>query len=64
MSIVKNYGMNTPVCDVCDLELLPLYDFHAAIEQKKQAGWKSKKTGEVDERGKEIWIDLCPDCQV
>ena len=57
MSIEKNYGMYTAVCDICDTELSPLSDFQLAVESRKKAGWKSHK----DENGE--WADYCPDCQ-
>lgn len=56
MSIQNNHGMCIPTCDICGEELPGTYDFYDAVESKKDAGWKSKKTD-----GK--WEDICTECQ-
>ena len=63
MSIEKNLGLFTPLCDICGDMGSPVGEFTLAVEQKKDAGWKSQKTGEIDDRGKVIWEDICPQCQ-
>lgn len=57
MSIEKDFGFYTAVCDNCGEEMSGFDDFYDAVDGKKAAGWRSKK----DERGE--WIDLCPACQ-
>jgi len=56
MSIEKDSRMFIPVCDICGEELPPEYNFYDAVDAKKRAGWKSRKTsGE--------WEDVCTSCQ-
>ncbi|MDR0905795.1 MAG: hypothetical protein LBN00_06440 [Oscillospiraceae bacterium] len=56
MSIEKFGGIFTPTCDICGEELDGGFDFYDAVQAKKTAGWKSRKTnGE--------WEDVCVTCQ-
>jgi len=55
MSIESDDGMHTPTCDYCGDELPAEFDFHDAVQAKKDAGWRSVK--DDDE-----WSDYCPDC--
>ncbi len=49
-------GMYTLTCDVCGEEYPEtFFDFYEAVNEKKQAGWKSRK---ID--GK--WEDMCDMC--
>lgn len=46
-------------CDKCVLEFFggeEVTSFMAAVERKKEFGFKSRKVGDK-------WIDLCPKCQ-
>lgn len=63
MSIEKNLGLFTPLCDICGEMGSPMRTFMDAVNQKKENGWKSQKTGEYDEYGKPIWEDVCKECQ-
>jgi len=56
MSIIKQYGKYVAVCDICEQELPGEDDFDDAVEEKKQAGWKTRKDGDE-------WVDICCDCQ-
>lgn len=56
MSIERLYGKYTPTCDVCGEDLPPENDFYDAVEARKEAGWRSKKTADG-------WNDICPECQ-
>jgi len=49
-------GLYIPTCDICGAELPKEFDFYAAVEAKKEAGWKSQKVNDV-------WEDVCPECQ-
>ena len=55
MAISSEYGMHSPVCDCCGLELDEEFDFYDAVNAKKAAGWHSVKE-------KWGWQDYCPDC--
>jgi len=55
MSIEQNCGMYTPVCDVCDDALVPVRDFHIAVDQKRREGWASRHMPDG-------WIDICCGC--
>ncbi len=55
MSIESSFGIHTPTCDGCGLELEGEFDFYDAVNAKKAAGWKSVK----EDWG---WQDYCPDC--
>lgn len=61
MSICKEWvgkkQMFIPTCDICGAQLHEQYYFTDAVEEKKNAGWHSKK---IDGE----WIDMCPDCQI
>ena len=46
----------TPVCNLCGDELRIEHDFYDAVNAKKKADWKSRKTGDS-------WIDICTYCQ-
>lgn len=56
--IDKNCGFYSLVCDCCG-EQLPeeFFEFHDAVEAKKEEGWKSVKVN-----GK--WEDHCPSCHM
>ena len=56
MSIISNFGLHTPVCDICGNKLHYENDFYDAVSAKKNAGWKSQK----DESGE--WQDVCSEC--
>jgi len=56
MSIEKFGGIYTPTCDLCGEELPAEFDFYDAVNAKKDAGWKSRKT-DGD------WEDVCTECQ-
>ena len=56
MSIISNFDLHTPVCDVCGNKLHYEHDFHDAIAAKKADGWKSRK----DKSGE--WEDVCSEC--
>jgi len=55
MSIDSFEGIHTPICDRCYAELDGEFEFHTAVEAKKDAGWKSRK---VNDR----WQDVCDNC--
>ena len=55
MSIERDGGTYTPVCDYCGDELLESWDFDDAVVSKKQAGWRSVKEDDG-------WSDYCPEC--
>ena len=55
--IDKSCGFYCLFCDICDEEADDsFYEFHDAVEYKKQNGWKSMKINGQ-------WQDICPDCQ-
>ena len=45
-----------PICDICGEELPAETDWQAAVDAKRDAGWKSHK---VDGD----WQDFCCECQ-
>jgi rRNA maturation protein Nop10 len=50
-------GIYTLQCDICGAEANDdFFDFHDAVQHKKDEGWKSRK-------GKHGWEDVCPECQ-
>jgi hypothetical protein len=55
-NIDSYYYEYTPVCDVCGNELCSESDFYAAVNAKKESGWRSRKVGGE-------WADTCEDCQ-
>lgn len=45
-------------CDVCGEEAdEDFFDFHEAVDYKKNNGWKSQKRNDGQ------WEDVCPECQ-
>jgi hypothetical protein len=56
MSIDKSCGFFTLTCDNCGEELNEsFFEFHEAVDAKKENGWKSRKVN-----GKwEDWCDVC-----
>ena len=55
MSIDRMYDDYILSCDICGAEYI-FPDFAAAVEYKRDNGWKSR-------RGNGEWADICPDCQ-
>ncbi|NCB52443.1 MAG: hypothetical protein EOM54_11290 [Clostridia bacterium] len=57
MSIVRKRGMCIPTCDICGEMLQPEDSFPAAVQARREAGWKSSKNDDGD------WEDACAVCR-